>query len=123
MLDEPIISICYLFFNDFRTRKVFFSRCSAYVYFSSNARFEKTLSYARAKKRILELFPYCGERVYSSVQVNFKKLQLVRARNRPIRQLFAQFLAESNYHHYASREWPPALLFPYKGHAEHKYPL
>lgn len=53
----------------------------------------------------------------------FKILQLVHARNRPIPQPFAQFLAESNSHQYDSREWPPSLCFLYKGYDEHKYPL
>jgi len=53
----------------------------------------------------------------------FKILQLVHARNRPIQQLFVQFLVESNSHQYELREWPPGLGCPYKGHGGHKYPL
>lgn len=34
----------------------------------------------------------------------FKILQLVHARNKPIQQLFAQFLVESNSHQYESGE-------------------
>ena len=61
---------------------------------------------------------------HSSISLfHFKILQLVRAKNRPIRQLFVQFLVELNSHRYASMECLLGPQFPYKGHGEEKDPL
>lgn len=85
---------------------VLFYGCSIYVDFSWTERSgETSVKLCYRKKRILVFFPSCRESIHFSDPAFFlKRLQLVRARNRPILRLFFQFLAESNSHQYGSTE-------------------
>lgn len=110
---------------DFHTHKISFLQTKTtsggmfhihiiYVCFDSNGRSDEIFVKLYHRKviqkgdcRVFSTPNRESENIHFSV--HFKILQSVRARNRPIPQLFVPFLVESNSHQYESKERLPGL--------------